>query len=102
MELLPPGGWPTPGGGARGQVGADEGRDDHRYLGHGRRGRPGSLAELADAAGAAEADRGAGTGAPRRRVWPPMAQLTFPILPAGLIVDVLVNLEATVLLQLRS
>src|SRR6266446_5897729 len=31
-----------------------------------------------------------------------MAQLTFPIIPAGLVVDVLVNLEASVLVPLRS
>jgi hypothetical protein len=31
-----------------------------------------------------------------------MPQLTFPIVPAGLVVDVLVNLEAAVLLPLRS
>jgi hypothetical protein len=31
-----------------------------------------------------------------------MAQLTFPILPAGLIVDVMINLQAPVLVPLRA
>jgi hypothetical protein len=31
-----------------------------------------------------------------------MAQLIFPIIPAGLVVDVMINLEASVLLPLRS
>jgi hypothetical protein len=31
-----------------------------------------------------------------------MAQLTFPILPASRVVDALVNLEASVLVPLRS
>src|SRR5262249_18323194 len=44
----------------------------------------------------------AGADRARRRVPSPMAQLTFPIVSAGLVVDSFINLEAAALLPLRS
>jgi predicted nucleic acid-binding protein len=66
------------------------------------RGEPSSLADIPHATGAAHANLRSRAHRSRWRTSPTMAQLTFPIVPAGLVVEVPVNLEAAVLMPLRA